>query len=212
MHERYIKSKLYIYIEEHNKEGSLVLNESSAKRKIIETAIELISQEGYANVSTREIARKAGVSDGTLYYHFPKGKLSILFNLSSEMVEDLGYYEIMEDGVITDDEVRKFFMKDLDVAREMREFIIAMEIELLEKPDFYINYSQKFASIDKLEPFRKIVEKIVDKKIDKHTLVKIISVWKALLRRHVIFRNLFGSDKEFMEMMKKIFRAIVKEE
>ncbi|TXT60320.1 MAG: putative Fatty acid metabolism regulator protein [Promethearchaeota archaeon] len=184
------------------------MNDVSAKRKIIDKAIELISAKGYHNLSTREIARKAGVSDGTLYYHFPKGKLSILINLSEELMNDLDYYEIMEDGVVTEEEVTRFFMKDLDLARKMREFIIAMEIELLEKPDFYLNYSQKFASIDRLEPFKKIVEKIVGRKINTHTLSKIMAIWKALLRRHVIFRNLFGSDQEFMNMMKKIFRAV----
>ncbi|MBD3193537.1 MAG: TetR family transcriptional regulator [Candidatus Lokiarchaeota archaeon] len=187
-------------------------NESSAKRRIIETAIDLISKKGYHNVSTREIARKADVSDGTLYYHFPKGKISVLISLWDELSKDLDYYEIIEDGIITEDEIHQFFIKDLDLARKMREFIIAMEIELLEKPDFYINYSQKFTTIDKLEPFKKIVEAIVEKEISNHTLFRIISIWKALIRRHVIFRNLYGSDEEFIKMMKNIFRALAKEE
>lgn len=51
-----------------------------AREKILETALELFNNKGYANVGVREIARKLKISPGNLSYHFPK-KEDILFGL-----------------------------------------------------------------------------------------------------------------------------------
>ena len=50
----------------------------SAKEKILITSEELIESEGYVNVSARTIAKVAGISVGTLYHHFPRGKMEIV--------------------------------------------------------------------------------------------------------------------------------------
>jgi len=41
-----------------------------AKQRIVEAAIEMFNQQGTLAVSTNHIAKHAGVSPGTLYYHF----------------------------------------------------------------------------------------------------------------------------------------------
>ncbi len=43
----------------------------TSKEKIIEAATELIIQSGPEQVSLADIARKTGVSKGTLFYHYP---------------------------------------------------------------------------------------------------------------------------------------------
>ncbi|MFX1350300.1 MAG: TetR/AcrR family transcriptional regulator, partial [Promethearchaeota archaeon] len=50
---------------------------TTVKEKIMEIAIKLFKEEGFVNTYIKEIAAKAKVSIGTLYYHFPQGKLSI---------------------------------------------------------------------------------------------------------------------------------------
>lgn len=40
------------------------------QHKIIETAIKLFAEKGYANTSTAEIAKIAGVSEGTIFKHY----------------------------------------------------------------------------------------------------------------------------------------------
>ena len=51
------------------------------KNKIIKVAKELIIKNGYSNISSRRIAKESKLSIGTLFYHFPKGKLSILYEI-----------------------------------------------------------------------------------------------------------------------------------
>ncbi|MBO8172991.1 MAG: TetR/AcrR family transcriptional regulator [Bacillaceae bacterium] len=47
---------------------------SEKKVKILEAAIEMFSEKGYAATSTSEIARKAGVAEGTIFRHYKTKK------------------------------------------------------------------------------------------------------------------------------------------
>lgn len=53
------------------------------REKIIETALNLFNEKGYANVGVREIARNLGISPGNLSYHFSR-KEDILFVLAKK--------------------------------------------------------------------------------------------------------------------------------
>lgn len=48
------------------------------KEKILEVAQDLFVRRGFEATTTREISRAVGISDGSLYYYFPKGKKQIL--------------------------------------------------------------------------------------------------------------------------------------
>lgn len=43
----------------------------STRHRILESAIELLAEDGYAGTSTRLVAARAGVSQGALQHHFP---------------------------------------------------------------------------------------------------------------------------------------------
>ena len=44
---------------------------SKRKQQILDAALSVFSTKGYANSSTLEIARKAGVAQGTIFHYFP---------------------------------------------------------------------------------------------------------------------------------------------
>ncbi|HLC15737.1 MAG TPA: TetR/AcrR family transcriptional regulator [Thermodesulfovibrionia bacterium] len=46
------------------------MNKNHTKQKILDAALQLISQKGYNGATTREIARVAGVTEITLFRHF----------------------------------------------------------------------------------------------------------------------------------------------
>ena len=48
------------------------------RAKLIEAAVEVVAEMGYARASTRAIADAAGVAEGALYRHFPD-KASLFF-------------------------------------------------------------------------------------------------------------------------------------
>jgi len=49
------------------------------QKAVIKAAVELFSEKGYAATSTREIAQKAGVAEGTIFKHYPTKKDLILW-------------------------------------------------------------------------------------------------------------------------------------
>lgn len=53
---------------------------SEKQRKILEAAIDTFSEKGYAGSSTSEIAKKAGVAEGTIFRHY-KTKKDLLLSI-----------------------------------------------------------------------------------------------------------------------------------
>ena len=56
------------------------------KRRLVEVALELIASEGVAEVSLRELARRAGVSSAAPYRHF-EGREALLIEIAREGTE-----------------------------------------------------------------------------------------------------------------------------
>ncbi|MHA2357340.1 MAG: TetR/AcrR family transcriptional regulator, partial [Candidatus Heimdallarchaeaceae archaeon] len=80
------------------------MKKSKAKQSIVETAQKMIEKKGYFNLNINEVAYIAKASVGTLYYHFPKGKVDILAEIMSQKVEgfveefnrELGIEKVLE--------------------------------------------------------------------------------------------------------------------
>ncbi|KGX92995.1 TetR family transcriptional regulator [Pontibacillus halophilus JSM 076056 = DSM 19796] len=53
--------------------------------KILEAAIEIFSEKGYNATSTSEIAKRAGVAEGTIFRHY-KTKKELLFSIVTPMI------------------------------------------------------------------------------------------------------------------------------
>ena len=92
--------------EPRSGEGSPLADETEKitdkQKLIIKAAIELFSKQGYAATSTREIARKAGVAEGSIFKLFPTKKDLILWitkNIINTALFPLissGIHELME--------------------------------------------------------------------------------------------------------------------
>ncbi|MBS4196175.1 TetR/AcrR family transcriptional regulator [Lederbergia citri] len=63
-------------------------NFTEKQKKIIEAAIELFSEKGYASTSTSEIAKKAGVAEGTIFRHY-KTKKELLMSIVMPLITKL---------------------------------------------------------------------------------------------------------------------------
>lgn len=56
---------------------------SSKKEKILQTALELFTEQGFKATTTKEIALKSGVAEGLIFYYF-KDKNELLHQLTQE--------------------------------------------------------------------------------------------------------------------------------
>lgn len=60
----------------------------SKEERILEAAIEIFAEKGYNGTTTKEIAMKAGVAEGTIFRYFPK-KRDILHSILLKLIEIL---------------------------------------------------------------------------------------------------------------------------
>lgn len=65
----------------------------SRRELVIAAAVQLFAERGYEATSTAELARVAGVSEGTIFHHF-KTKDGVLVHILTNMLD--GYAEAME--------------------------------------------------------------------------------------------------------------------
>ncbi len=184
------------------------------KKKIVKKALELIAKKGYNNVSSRMIAREVGISVSTLFYHYPEGLIDILLDSYQFFEIELKLKDIFFDGKITDEDIKSFFHRQLKMGRKMKDLIFALESALFADPEYFKSKSSKVVNedLEELMMVKKLYEKIAGNEISMGLLFKMISVWKALVRRHIIFDNIYGSDEDFTNMMIKILRAIANED
>jgi AcrR family transcriptional regulator len=81
-------------------EGDKMLNEvkrlTEKQKKILEVATVLFAEKGYASTSTSEIAKKAGVAEGTIFRHY-KSKKELLITVVSPVTVKLIAPMVKED-------------------------------------------------------------------------------------------------------------------
>ncbi|MDF2535184.1 MAG: TetR family transcriptional regulator [Bacillales bacterium] len=64
----------------------IILEQMTEKQqRIVEAAIEIFAEKGYSGTSTSEIAKKAGVAEGTIFRHY-KTKKDLLFGIVGPMI------------------------------------------------------------------------------------------------------------------------------
>ena len=186
---------------------------SPAKEKILDTAEELIESEGYVNVSARAIAKEVGISVGTLYHHFPRGKMEIVLAMGEKYSEILGMSEFLADP---NADPRIWLRKNLELNQKKKAFITAMEIEAMSRPDevqalIIKNMEKRKETQNSLLQAFKMMERFAGKKISIEKAKIMQKVLKAIMRRHIVFGNLFGSNDEFIDLFLKIARVIAED-
>ncbi|MFC4307054.1 TetR/AcrR family transcriptional regulator [Cohnella boryungensis] len=83
--------------------------------RILEAAVEIFSEKGFAAASTSEIAQKAGVAEGTIFRHY-KTKKDLLLSIAGPIATKLAAPFIM----------REFAAKVLDIRHERVEDLFRM--------------------------------------------------------------------------------------
>lgn len=186
---------------------------SSTKEKILDTAEDLIENSGYVNVSARNIAKAVEISVGTLYHHFPRGKMEIVMAIGEKYSEILGMSDFLADP---DADPRVWLRKNLELNQKKRAFITAMEIEAMSRPDevqalIKANIEENEETKNNLIKAYKMMEKFAGKKVSIERAKTMQKVLKAIMRRHIVFGNTFGSNEEFIELFLKIARAVAED-
>jgi len=202
------------------------MKKQGAKDLIIQTATKLVDNTGYANTSIVEIAKQAGISVGTLYYHFPRGKIDILLALTREIAQDfkeeakaLGFKETMDFSTIK--EAMMYYLSlIIKLHKKYRLTLAAWESETLANLDYYLKLRDEIDSEEELQnemyffinEINQLVNKFPDENLNfegKEKQLYIIS--QAIIHKYTYDNFGFDSDEQLVNILTTIILAILKD-
>lgn len=204
----------------------ITMRKSEARERILRIAEKAIRKKGYTNLNVNDIAYQSKVSIGTLYYHFPDGKTSILAELLSRMQQKafetsgsmLTSDELLK-GKTFDEVLSKLLRAVLDVRQKDRHFLAAVQIEMLEDIDKYENVVESLESLESMTKGWKMFVGFIDKlskmfpdesiDIKEHEPV-IERMIGTLMTYQIMFPTYFGADDKFVENLVGMIRTIVR--
>jgi AcrR family transcriptional regulator len=108
------------------------------QKKIILAAIETFSEKGFAATSTSEIAKKAGVAEGTIFRHYKTKKELLISIVAPLMAKLIGPYIVNDFNKVLDheyDHVEDFLRATIENRRDVLiKFLPVLKIMLQEIP------------------------------------------------------------------------------
>lgn len=119
-------------------QAKLSKKQTEKQQKIVETAIRLFAEKGYANTSTSEIAKEAMVAEGTIFRHYGT-KDNLLLSIILPFIKDSiptmaeeAYNEIMTENVLCfEDFLRALLKNRINFINENKELFKILIKEIL---------------------------------------------------------------------------------
>ena len=184
------------------------------KERILKAAKKLIVKNGYSAVSSRKIAKESKISVGTLFYHFPKGKLSILYEIilayGNKFIES---FDISQVGELNNPEVGKAYLfKYLERHRQFAPLINGFEIELLTNKNALKDLEKMMQSEkNRLDTFLKSIflKFYPNVKEPEKTFNIVGRICTSLIHTHVILDNFYGTDEEFVDILYRMLIGLL---
>jgi len=202
------------------------MKKQGARNLIIQTVNKLIDKKGYANTSIIEIAKQANISVGTLYYHFPKGKIDILLALTKKIAQDfkeegkkLGYREGMDFSTVNEALIY-YLSLIIKLHKKYRHTLAAWEGEVLSNLDYYLKIRDKMDSMEEIAYERNLfmneIKKLIKKFPNENLSLKakekqLYIITQAIIHKYTYDNYGFNSDEEFIKILSRIILAILRD-
>ena len=113
------------------------MEQPSKRRRILDAAVEIFSRYGFYNSKVSQVAKAAGVADGTIYLYF-KNKEAILIQVFEDTMEELSSKQRMAlDGLETaTDKLRTFVRVHFEMVGRNPELAEVLTVELRQSGKF----------------------------------------------------------------------------
>ncbi len=146
---------------------------------------ELVNEKGYEDLTTRQVAKKADVSIGTVYYYFPDGKASIAAGLYERVLAE------QLEGMTLD--LRTQISRSLALHKEYKELYRAFDQAIYARKDIFhgIKHQRDSGMQDEIE----------DADIQMRDVLLMNGMVDALIHRHLFIEPMFDTDDEFIDYL-----------
>lgn len=124
----------------------LMSRNSDKKPQIINAAIKVFAEKGFYNSKVADVARAAGIADGTIYLYF-KNKDDLLISLFESKVEEL--LDTFKNALLAfktaKDKLNEFIRLYFQLMEEQQDLAEVLQVELRQSSKFIKDYHpQKF--------------------------------------------------------------------
>lgn len=131
---------------------------SGKRARILRAAVEVFARTGYFNAKVSEVARAAGVADGTIYLYF-SGKEDLLVSIFRESMQQ--YLERLRSELAAEETAARRLRRAIEVHLENlgadRDLAVVFQVELRQSLKFMELFSKHEVG-EYLEILRRIIE------------------------------------------------------
>jgi AcrR family transcriptional regulator len=184
--------------------------------KILETFKELVNKNGYEKLSTRHIAKVAGISVGIIYHYFPTGKPSIAMRYLERLTQSLFKPSMFltAQNVETRKKLYSDFIrgqielhrKNLEIHRALDQAILGNEEVRKHNADI-IRLNLKSSAEELIQ--KGMYQKIPAPEVIKRFIVNFKLI-EAVVHRHILVEPFFESDEELTDFLSEILLLLHK--
>jgi len=163
------------------------LRNDDKRRRILQAAVKVFARQGYFAARVSEIARKAGVADGTIYLYF-KSKQDILVSLFDEVMAEhiaKARHEVAAASGAPA-KLRAIAEHHLRVLGENRELAVVFQVELRQSTKFMERFTASW-----LQDYFSLVGLVIEQGQREGTL-------RSDLPRKLVAKALFGMLDEMV--------------
>ena len=125
--------------------------QTDKQQKIVETAIKLFAEKGYANTSTSEISKAAGVAEGTIFRHFGTKErllLALILPFLKDFIPTMAgdvFKEIMSKNIVGFDGFLRALLKNrMEFFKENKDIFQILVKELFYKEELRNEFQPYF--------------------------------------------------------------------
>ncbi|UEL48827.1 TetR/AcrR family transcriptional regulator [Terrisporobacter hibernicus] len=205
-------------IEEGNRENKL----TKKQENILVAAVELISEKGYEKVSTSEIAKRAGVAEGTIFrqYKTKKDLLDAIFIPSfmrfvkPKIIKEF-IFSILDKDYSTLESLVEVIVRDRYEFAKDETPLFRIIIQEIISQDYIKEEIKEIFLVDAYPVFIKLTKRLKDKNeitdVDEITFFRIIitNILGFLIPRFVLFPDLqWNDEKEINMVIQNIIKSL----
>ena len=181
------------------------------KQQIMQAAIEVFGKSTYQNANISEIARTAGIAEGTIYQYF-KNKQDLFFSIGVERTKDFcRQIDLNLEGVTgTVDKIKKLVWYYLHYFKTNPDYVRSLMLEMRVSRDFvksrsyrsFRAFSKQVLAILKEGQEEGVVKEDVDIYLAEHVLLGTLE--------HIVTRWLLKGEKyDLMQCHEKVSNLIL---
>ena len=117
------------------------MTKNNKKELIINAAIKLFAQKGFYSATVADVAKEAGVADGTIYLYF-KNKDDLLISLFETKMEEIlkRFSSLLDTVQPADEKLRQFIHLYFEMIEEDRNLAEVFQVELRQSSKFLKDY------------------------------------------------------------------------